>query len=94
MLSLVWIHNDAHEYKYPNSEVKKIFYELIRVLVYIGRVNYLCKLALCLPKFAYLWILVWIHKDPWEYAYGTSEIHLFFQLIGVLVSIGHENFVK
>ena len=31
-------------------------------------------------------------QDPCEYAYGNSEIHLFFELIGVLVSIGHGNF--
>ena len=83
LLILVWIHN---------SEVCLFFYELIGVLVYIGHVNYLCKLAMCLTNFAYLWILVWIHKDPCEYAYGNSEIHLFFELIGVLVSIGHGNF--
>ena len=69
-----------------------VSYELIGVLVYIGHVNYLCKFATCLTNFAYLWILVWIHKDPCEYAYGKSEIHLFFELIGVLVSIGHGNF--
>ena len=54
-----------------------VFYELIRVLVYIGHVNYLCKLAICLTKFVYLWILIWIHKDACEYAYGNSEIDLF-----------------
>ena len=65
---------------FPSSfcSTRTCFNEWIGVIVYIGHVNYLCKLAMYLKNFAYLWILVWIHKDACEYAYGNSEIHFFW----------------
>ena len=43
------------------------FYEQIGDLVSIGHVNFLCNLVIYFRNFAYLLILVWIHKDACKY---------------------------
>ena len=51
--------------------------------------DFFSNLAIYLRNFAYLWYLVWIHKDPSEYTNLDSEIVLFFMSkLGIWFPLG------